>query len=136
MNPFEYIRERITEIADVNAAVDGRYPDWGYLDLMGLLLYVEESYNAKYGSSDVIYRSDAIGEIENYPHGCTWNVESMKDMTDRIKALPSAQPDYTHMVVGNSKNGITMWYECAKCNEPVTIGDKYCRNCGREFRNE
>ena len=43
--------------------------------------------------SDLISRQQAIDTIEDFPHGDVWNVESMEEMVDRIKQLPSAQPD-------------------------------------------
>ncbi len=44
------------------------------------------------------------------------------------------QPETTTMTVGRSKGGITMWYECDNCGEPVDQRDNYCPNCGRKFR--
>ena len=43
--------------------------------------------------SELIDRQAVIDVIEDYPHGNVWNVESMEEMVDKIKALPSAQPD-------------------------------------------
>ena len=43
--------------------------------------------------SDLISRQAAIDIIEDFPHGDVWNVESMEEMVDRIKQLPSAQPE-------------------------------------------
>ena len=34
-----------------------------------------------------------IDVIEDFPHGDVWNVESMEDMIDRIKLLPSAEEE-------------------------------------------
>lgn len=45
-------------------------------------------------TSDTISRQQAIDVIEDYPHGNVWNVESMEEMVDKIKALPSAQPKH------------------------------------------
>ena len=55
---------------------------------------------------------------------------------ERIRVLPSASPEQTHMVINKSKGGTTMWYQCAKCGEPSDLKDKYCRCCGRRFSNE
>ena len=54
---------------------------------------------------------------------------------DRIKALPSVQPKTANIIVGKSRNGMTMWYQCDNCNEPVDENDLYCRGCGRRFQH-
>ena len=85
---------------------------------------------------DCISRQAAIMQAKNIRYDADIRADkAIDDVIYALEQMPSAQPDYTYMVVGNSKNGITMWYECAKCAEPVTIGDKYCRNCGRKFKN-
>ena len=38
--------------------------------------------------------------------------------------------------VGKSKGGVTMWYECAACGEPVDQGDTFCSGCGRRLIHE
>lgn len=50
-----------------------------------------------------------------------------------IKALPSAQPETAKRIVGKSRNGMTLWYQCDMCNEPVDAQDNYCRGCGRRL---
>ena len=67
------------------------------------------------------------------------NAESVKAyvklVIDRIKRLPSAQPETANIIVGKSRNGMTMWYQCDNCNEPVDENDLYCRGCGRRFEH-
>ena len=36
-----------------------------------------------------------------------------------FERLPSAQPETAKRIVGKSKNGMTLWYQCDMCNEPV-----------------
>ena len=43
--------------------------------------------------NSLISRQAAIDVIEDYPHGNVWNVESMEEMVDKIKVLPTAQPE-------------------------------------------
>ena len=43
--------------------------------------------------TDCISRQAAIDIIEDFPHGDVWNVESMEEMVDRIKQLPTIQPE-------------------------------------------
>lgn len=67
------------------------------------------------------------------------NAESVKAyvklVIDRIKRLPSAQPETANIIVGKSRSGMTMWYQCDNCNEPVDENDLYCRGCGRRFEH-
>ena len=51
-----------------------------------------------------------------------------------IKSLPSVQPETAKRIVGKPRNGMTLWYQCDTCNEPVDAQDNYCRGCGRVFR--
>ena len=36
-------------------------------------------------------------------------------------------------IVGKSRDGMTLWYQCDMCNEPVDAQDNYCRGCGRRL---
>ena len=59
-------------------------------------LYVtsaEHSANLAEVGTDCISRNAAIDIIEDFPHGDVWNVESMEEMIDRIKQLPSAEEE-------------------------------------------
>lgn len=87
--------------------------------------------------TDCISREQAIEIIEDYPHG-DWNVDTMSDMVGKIKQLPPIQPkrETATVSVGMSKGGVTMWYECEACGEPVDQGDTFCSGCGRELIHE
>lgn len=50
--------------------------------------------------------------------------------------LPPAQPDTAKRIVGKSRDGMTLWYQCDTCNEPVDAQDNYCRGCGRRLIDE
>ena len=50
-----------------------------------------------------------------------------------LKSLPSAQPETAKRIVGKSMGGMTMWYQCDMCNEPVDAQDNFCRGCGRRL---
>lgn len=54
----------------------------------------------------------------------------VKDAIDVVIGLPSQT---TTVSIGRSKSGITMWYKCGNCCEPVDIKDNYCWNCGRRL---
>ena len=55
---------------------------------------------------------------------------------ETLKNLPPAQPETATVSVGISKGGVTMWYECDACGEPVDQGDVFCSGCGRELIHE
>ena len=50
-----------------------------------------------------------------------------------LMMLPSAQPETAKRIVGKSRGGMTLWYQCDMCNEPVDAQDNYCRGCGRKL---
>lgn len=52
---------------------------------------------------------------------------------NRIKSLPSAQPETAKRIVGKSRDGMTLWYQCDMCNEPVHEKDEFCPGCGRRL---
>jgi len=43
------------------------------------------------------------------------------------------QPETAKRIVGKSRDGMTLWYQCDMCNEPVDAQDNYCRGCGRRL---
>ena len=50
--------------------------------------------------------------------------------------LPPVQPETAKRIVGKSRGGMTLWYQCEMCNEPVDAQDNYCRGCGRRLIDE
>ena len=56
-----------------------------------------------------------------------------KTILKKIDKLPSAQPETAKRIVGKSKDGMTLWYQCDMCNEPVDAQDNFCRGCGRRL---
>ena len=60
-------------------------------------------------------------------------VEGYCAMVERVKVLPSAQPETAKRIVGKSRDGMTLWYQCDMCNEPVDAQDNFCRGCGRRL---
>ena len=43
------------------------------------------------------------------------------------------QPDTARRIVGKSRGGMTPWYQCEICNEPVDVQDTFCSGCGRRL---
>ena len=62
-----------------------------------------------------------------------YDVQRAHMIEDAIKTLPSAQPETAKRIVGKSRNGMTLWYQCDMCNEPVDAQDNFCRGCGRRL---
>ncbi len=53
-----------------------------------------------------------------------------------VNQMDAAQPEEASMILGKSKDGVRLWYQCSACGEPVAdADDNYCRNCGRKFIN-
>ena len=60
---------------------------------------------------------------------------SLDVISDYLKKyfMSSAQPETAKRIVGKSIGGITLWYQCCMCNEPVDAQDNFCRRCGRRL---
>lgn len=56
-----------------------------------------------------------------------------RTIVEAIEQLPPAQPETAKRIVGKSKDGMTLWYQCDMCNEPVDAQDNFCRGCGRRL---
>lgn len=94
---------------------------------------------------DLISRRDAINvvsEITTTMSVCTNKDEcyGMKRMQKQaiteLENMPSAEPETAKRIVGKSRDGMTLWYQCDRCNEPVDARDNYCRGCGRRLIDE
>ena len=46
------------------------------------------------------------------------------------------QPETAKRIVGKSSRGVTMWYQCDICKEPVDKEDNFCPGCGRRLLDE
>lgn len=60
-------------------------------------------------------------------------LEVNKLITGKIRDLPSAQPEIAKRIVVKSRGGVTFWYQCIMCNEPVDAQDNFCSGCGRRL---
>lgn len=91
---------------------------------------------------DLISRQFAIKELESGKDkkakgeiGGFYN-QIIENDIEKLKKLPSAQPERTKRIIGKSRDGMTMWYQCESCNEPVDEKDLFCSGCGRKFEDE
>ena len=67
----------------------------------------------------------------------TVTIEAVLDsVCDDYTVLPSAQPETAKRIVGRSRNGMALWYQCGMCSEPVDAQDNYCRGCGRRLTDD
>ena len=91
--------------------------------------------------TDLISRQQAIDALRKMQ---TYKLFSGDDMLliDQAEAqtelmmLPSVQPETAKRIVGKSRDGMTLWYQCDTCNEPMDAQDNYCRGCGRRLIDE
>ena len=73
---------------------------------------------------------DAADQIADVPFGVYQNCR------DKMNELPPAQSETAKRIIGKSKDGMTLWYQCDMCNEPVDAQDNFCRECGRRLIDE
>jgi hypothetical protein len=66
-----------------------------------------------------------IGDVLGTPE------QTQEAVTMAVKAL--SQPETAKRIIGKSRGGITLWYQCEMCNEPVDAQDNFCRRCGRRL---
>jgi len=76
---------------------------------------------------------DGSGQFD---HDIQVTDEAYVDCMQIIHDMPSAQPETAKRIVGKSRDGMTLWYQCDMCNEPVDAQDSFCRGCGRRFVDE
>ena len=82
-------------------------------------------------NSDTISRRVAIEAVEKSMYENPHENEIHRGMHDHehrhfltiLMGLPSAQPETAKSIVGKSRNGMTLWYQCDMCNEPVDAQD-------------
>ena len=84
-------------------------------------------------SSDTISRQAAIDALHMHLMYRMGTDSNKKRLDDWINGLPSAQPETAKRIVGKSRDGMTLWYQCNMCNEPVEAQDNFCRGCGRRL---
>lgn len=92
--------------------------------------------------NDLISRRAAIDALRDYligkrcPDDGTLTCRLIEN--EVINKLPPAEPkrETATVSVGTSKGGVTMWYECEACGEPVDQGDTFCSGCGRRLIHE
>lgn len=75
--------------------------------------------------NDCISRETAIETVRK--------AKSIGQAHRMLAQLPSAQPETAKRIVGKAKDGMTLWYQCDMCNEPVDAQDAFCRGCGRRL---
>ena len=88
--------------------------------------------------TDTISRSKAIDAMAELQGRASSKAElkGISKAWKMIKQLPPVQPETAKRIVGKSKDGMTLWYQCDMCNEPVDAQDNFCRECGRRLIDE
>ena len=83
---------------------------------------------------DTISRQVAVDVLHGYFDGMLdTDTVCPEDIYGLFECIPSAQPETAKRIVGKSRDGMTLWYQCDMCNEPVDEQDNYCRGCGRRL---
>lgn len=122
---------------DEYGAVLGDVPDWCPItelqtcdDAVSRQAAIDILSLGKEILSRVLDDMDVVGiDREKYSWGLGLIESNIKD----IEELPSAQPETAKRIVGKSRDGMTLWYQCDMCNEPVDAQDNFCRGCGRRL---
>ena len=83
-----------------------------------------EQCNKALGSFDISPNDEYAIKVER---------ASLKAYKEQLENLPPAQPETAKRIVGKSRGGMTLWYQCDMCNEPVDAQDDFCRGCGRRL---
>ena len=82
--------------------------------------------------NDSIDRQKAIATAVSMLQKCDGDINDYHDLM--VEALEVLPPETSRIVI--NKGGVTMWYECECCHQPVDLQDAYCRGCGRRFVHE
>ena len=80
---------------------------------------------------DLIERQAAIDAVSDALKGVFVEYEDVAEKM--LGKVPSAQPEKAKRIVGKSRDGMTLWYQCDMCNEPVDAQDNFCCGCGRRL---
>ena len=88
--------------------------------------------------SDLISRQEVSDWLKQYGQDVLHKKYkfSLMYIWKNLMDLPSAQPETAKRIVGKSRDGMTFWYQCDMCNEPVDAQDNFCHRCGRRFEDE
>ena len=89
-------------------------------------------------ATDCISRQDALEAVRTMQTYKLHEDDDMilvdkADVQTELMMMPSVQPETAKRIVGKSRDGMTLWYQCDMCNEPVDAQDNYCRDCGRRL---
>ena len=89
--------------------------------------------------TDLISRQALLDKFEPWIKVKDYNdgeLNMLKAILYEIRFMRLAQPETATVTIGRTKGGVTMWYECGACGEPIDICDCYCRKCGRRLIHE
>jgi len=100
--------------------------------MMSDLVSKQDTINA-----DLIDRKKAVATADRMYEICDGDINDYHDlMVEALEVLSPAEPETAKRIIGCSRNGMTMWYQCNMCHEPVDEKDAFCRGCGRRFEDE
>ena len=99
----------------------------------------ELSTNLAEVGTDCISRQALLDKFEPWLKVKDYNdgeLNMLKAVLYEIRFMPPAQSETAKRIIGKSKDGMTLWYQCDMCNEPVDAQDNFCRECGRRLIDE
>ena len=123
----------IEQIKEDSYGNEGSYGDmWRFMDTINKLPSAQPDVPDT-NVGELISRQAAIDLVESF-----YKIDKsvLNIMVFKLKQLPSVQPETAKRIVGKSRDGMTLWYQCDMCNEPVDVQDNYCRGCGRRLIDE
>ena len=130
-------RQKAKDAIDMALDHIDHVPSWVYDNLLNALNEVPSvkpthpTPSNTLGVLDCVDRAEAIKAVKFYETFC----DPYPRVIESLEKLPSAQPETAKRIVGKSRGGVTLWYQCDMCNEPVDVQDNYCRGCGRRLIN-
>ena len=88
--------------------------------------------------NDLISKQEAIDALYDWSNHTITDAEAwhLRQVIGYIKSMPSAQPETAKRIIVKSRDGMTLWYQCDMCNEPVNLEDSFCSGCGRRLTDE
>ena len=93
------------------------------------LYHMQSATDKNVGTNDTISRQGAIDALRTCYDTETITMDNgdeyinYGDAVGEIEQLPPAQPETATVTIGRTKGGVTMWYECDACGEPVDQKD-------------
>ena len=134
-----HYEQALCEIRDMLQSLDGKdnnVPSNGLIGRRAAIDLVRDVCDAIMSGCNSHYESEVGDEVYDDILEVDAILKCNKEIRKALKGMPSAQPETAKRIVGKSRDGMTLWYQCDMCNEPVDAQDDFCRGCGRRLIDE